>query len=186
MCRPSVMCSCLTAVAWSPETLRAMPYAGLCRGAQLTDALRQGFQRVPAALWHPLCGGSLERNAVFVGSPGVLEGLAVVQGLQDSQLVDVLLDQGRKLAHDVATLAASHARPGAFVKGLQGWDIAVQSSERSADWQTCWDPEPKGVRYSLLLSPALRLVLWRACSQPVRHAGGPTQRSLTQAQLHAP
>ena len=65
-------------------------------------------------------GALLTKLQMVMGPPGVLEWLAVVQGLQDGQLIDVLLDQGCKLAHNVATLAAGHARPGALVKGLQG------------------------------------------------------------------
>ena len=46
---------------------------------------------------------------VFIALPGVFKWLAIVQGLQDSQLIDVFLDQGSKLAHDVPTLAARQA-----------------------------------------------------------------------------
>lgn len=46
------------------------------------------------------------------------EWLAIVQGLQDGQLMGVLLHQVSKLVQDGATLTPSHTGPGAVVKCL--------------------------------------------------------------------
>jgi len=52
------------------------------------------------------------------GLLGGREWLAVVQRLQDGQLMGVLLHQVSKLIQDGTAFTASHARPGSVVKGL--------------------------------------------------------------------
>ncbi len=62
-----------------------------------------------------------------LGLLGGREGLAVVQRLQDGQLVGVLFHQVSKLVQDGASLTPGHARPGTVVKGLYHTFQALQS-----------------------------------------------------------
>ena len=50
---------------------------------------------------------------------GSRQRLAIVQRLQDSKLMGVLLHEVSELVQNLATLTASHARPGSMVKCLQ-------------------------------------------------------------------